>query len=249
LISSEGKGAKATSDLYVGGYFNLAGSTPASNIVKWDGTSWIQLSDSSNNEGLNSAVTGLTNMNGKLYATGWFDGTSGGGITNLNRVAEWDPATSTWHALDTGLGTSDAFGSAIIAVGNKIYVAGHFDKAGSVSANSIAVWQESAPAAPAWSNLGDGIQIQSGGELAPGDVFALTSFGNEVYVGGDFNTAGGDVTNPIYNIAKWNGSSWSALGDAGGMIGYVFALDVEPSLNLLTNPPSTLKAKFNDKQK
>jgi hypothetical protein len=33
--------------------------------------------------------------------------------------------------------------------------------------------------------------------------------GSDVYVGGSFTTAGG---NPANYIARWNGSSWSALG-------------------------------------
>ena len=37
---------------------------------------------------------------------------------------------------------------------------------------------------------------------------AMDNAGN-LYVGGDFTVAG-DV--PANNIAKWNGSSWSALG-------------------------------------
>ena len=33
--------------------------------------------------------------------------------------------------------------------------------------------------------------------------------GSDLYAGGDFTTAGGNAAN---YIAKWNGSSWSALG-------------------------------------
>src|ERR1019366_5230072 len=40
-------------------------------------------------------------------------------------------------------------------------------------------------------------------------VSALAVSGSTLYAGGDFSTAGG---NPAAYIAKWNGSSWSALG-------------------------------------
>jgi hypothetical protein len=50
-------------------------------------------------------------------------------------------------------------------------------------------------------------------------VFALAVSGSDVYAGGNFKTAGGGAAT---NIAKWNGSSWSALGS--GMIGGFHAL-------------------------
>jgi hypothetical protein len=53
------------------------------------------------------------------------------------------------------------------------------------------------------------------------NVIAVSSAG-DVYVGGDFTTAGGASAN---HIAKWNGSAWSALGS--GMNDYVYALAVD----------------------
>ena len=56
-------------------------------------------------------------------------------------------------------------------------------------------------------------------------VYALAVSGSDVYAGGDFTTAGGSAAN---NIAKWDGSSWSALGS--GMNGdSVYALAVSGS--------------------
>ena len=46
-------------------------------------------------------------------------------------------------------------------------------------------------------------------------VYALAVSGSDLYAGGEFTTAGGSAAN---YIAKWNGSSWSALGS--GMNGY-----------------------------
>jgi hypothetical protein len=43
-----------------------------------------------------------------------------------------------------------------------------------------------------------------------GIVYAIAVSGNDIYVGGYFTTAGGVVAN---NIAKWDGSNWSALGN------------------------------------
>ena len=52
----------------------------------------------------------------------------------------------------------------------------------------------------------------------------LGGVGHELYAGGQFETAGGT---PANGIAKWNGSSWSALGS--GMNGWVYALAVSGS--------------------
>jgi hypothetical protein len=44
-------------------------------------------------------------------------------------------------------------------------------------------------------------------------VFALVVSGNDVYAGGAFTAAGGSAAT---NIAKWNVSSWTALGSGLG---------------------------------
>ena len=57
-----------------------------------------------------------------------------------------------------------------------------------------------------------------------GGVSALAVSGNDVYAAGWFTTAGGEAAN---FIAKWNGTSWSALGS--GMNNSVNALAVSGS--------------------
>ena len=70
-----------------------------------------------------------------------------------------------------------------------------------------------------WGSLGSGI---GGGDLYGPGVFALAVVGTNLYVGGDFTAAGGV---PVNNIAKWDGSAWSALGSGmGGSYPYVYAL-------------------------
>ncbi len=57
-------------------------------------------------------------------------------------------------------------------------------------------------------------------------ALAVDGSGN-LYAGGNFTTAGGVTVN---YIAKWDGTSWSALGS--GMNGTVYALAVDASGNL-----------------
>lgn len=58
-------------------------------------------------------------------------------------------------------------------------------------------------------------------EISNGSVHALAVIGTDLYVAGGFAKAGGVTVN---NIAKWNGTEWSALGT--GMDDSVYALAV-----------------------
>ena len=66
--------------------------------------------------------------------------------------------------------------------------------------------------APRFEPEGDMLSSWQGGFGLTGmnsSVFALTLMGTDVFAGGNFTTAGGLTVN---YIAKWNGTSWSALG-------------------------------------
>src|SRR5262249_10567947 len=77
-----------------------------------------------------------------------------------------------------------------------------FTRVGGKSANRIAKWNGAA-----WDALAGGISSVNG------EVHALAVYddggGPALYVGGVFTAAGGL---PAARIAKWDGSTWSALG-------------------------------------
>ena len=190
--------------LYAGGEFTLAGDDVVNRIAKWDGSAWSALgSGVSNSGGSVRALTVFDDGGGAcLYAGGRF--TIVGGVA-ANRIAKWDGTS--WSAL--GSGTDDSVETLIVfddGGGEALYVGGHFTTAGSVIASDIAKWDGSS-----WSALGSGIA----GPLAFLD--ALTVFddggGAALYVGGRFTTAGSVLAT---NIAKWDGTSWSALGGGVG---------------------------------
>jgi hypothetical protein len=79
------------SDLYVGGSFDTAGGTTASNIAKWDGSSWSMLGS-----GLNKLVSALGVSGHFLYAGGNF--TIAGGKT-CTYIARADLGTLMFSAL------------------------------------------------------------------------------------------------------------------------------------------------------
>jgi trimeric autotransporter adhesin len=92
--------------------------------------------------------------------------------------------------------------------GNNLYVGGNFRSAGGTAANSIARWNGTS-----WSALTSGVTTGTGAAERTGVVNAIAVDGQDVYVGGTFEFAGGVLTN---SVAKWNGTSWSALGAGTG---------------------------------
>jgi hypothetical protein len=167
--------------LYAGGWFTTAGGVSANFIAIWDGSSWSALGS-----GMNGRVFALAlDGSGKLYAGGWF--TTAGGVS-ANHIAMWDG--SSWSALGSGMGGTDYTDVYTLALdgSGKLYAGGYFTTAGSVSANSIAIWDGNN-----WSALGSGVD---------GDVHALALEGSgKLYAGGGFITAGGK---PSFYIARWS---------------------------------------------
>jgi hypothetical protein len=93
--------------------------------------------------------------------------------------------------------------------GPALYVGGDFTTMGEVAARGIARWDGSG-----WSAVGTGTM---GDEQNFTSVKAITVFddgtGPALYIAGRFNQVGGV---PARNIAKWDGSSWSALSTGLG---------------------------------
>ena len=88
--------------------------------------------------------------------------------------------------------------------GPALFVGGRFSSVGGIGANHIAKWD-----GERWSALGDGVSSASFGSVTALGVFD-DGGGPALYVAGSFEHAGGLSAN---NIARWNGRTWSALGD------------------------------------
>lgn len=67
-----------------------------------------------------------------------------------------------------------------------------------------------------WSPVGAGVYTVGGGGFDSW-VNSLLVYNGELYVAGRFTNAGDVEAN---NIAKWNGTNWSAVGDGLGLYGY-----------------------------
>ena len=198
------------SNIYVGGLFeNAAGIPQADNVAKWNGTSWSALG--SNGAGTNGAldygpglgIYALTLDGTDLYVGGSF--TAAADIPGADYVAKWNG--SAWSELGaTGVGAAISGRVwALALAGAKLYLGGDFFAAdGIAAADYVAAWDVNTGV---WSALATN---PAGDSPITGFVAALVVTGSNVYVGGAFLNA---ATLPTADyVAKWNGSSWSALG-------------------------------------
>jgi trimeric autotransporter adhesin len=122
-----------------------------------------------------------------------------------NRIVAYDPATGAWEAL--GLGFNQQVRDLAVAANGDLLAVGDFTTAGGQPAQRVARWNGTA-----WSPLGLGLPAP-GGTNVPTVQTVLALANGDVVVGGRFASAGGV---PANNIARWNGSTWSALGAGTG---------------------------------
>lgn len=197
--------------LFVGGGFKYAGGVTVNRIAKWDGSTWSALEGPHGTGIGGSWVTTLEvyddGTGPALYVGGDFE--MAGGVP-ANYVARWDGEE--WSALEDtgGNGANYQLESLVVyddGSGPALYVGGSFATAGGKTVNHIAKWDGTT-----WSPL-----VGPGGIGVNDEVEALTVFddgsGQTLYVGGRFDTAGGVTAN---NIAKWDGTNWSAVEGPGG---------------------------------
>ncbi|MEO1717137.1 MAG: FG-GAP-like repeat-containing protein, partial [Planctomycetota bacterium] len=201
--------------VYAAGFFSEIGDVAATSIARWDGQTWTPLVGSFG-EGVGGFTPGtgstvldieIGDTDGQagsaLYVAGGFF-TAGG--LQARGVARWDG--SEWSAL-TGPGGGGLDGSArAVAVfddgnGPAVYVAGSFASADGIQSTNIARW-DGTQWSPLQGPFGEGI------DGFPLDIEVYDDgSGPALYVAGvNIRTAGGV---PVTNIAKWDGTQWSAL--------------------------------------
>ena len=188
-------------ELYASGGFSKAGNTTVRGLARWSGAtgSWRKIAP-----GFDITPTHFTSYRGELIAGGGF---GSAGDVEAKGVARWDGQA--WHALGSGIG--GAVVGVVDSLGvhdDRLIVGGNFFQAGGVPVHHIAAWDG---AAGTWSDVGGGV---SGGELPR--VHALAVYGGDLIAAGDFDFAGGA---PAFNIARWDGSRWHAMGAGVGVVG------------------------------
>lgn len=165
---------------------------------------------SGNNNGTNGDVYAVTSYNGKIIVGGLFTRAGGTGGVDATNIAEFDPVTSTWSALGSGINGQV---KALTVRGSELIAGGQFTLAGGNNTNNVARWNGTS-----WQSLGTG-------NGTDGEVNALTVFAGDLVAAGNFSNAGGISAT---NIAKWNGFVWQQLasGLSGGSGDEVNALTV-----------------------
>jgi hypothetical protein len=175
--------------LYAGGIFTNADDSAAIDAARWDGTSWSHI-------GIQGSLEVVKRNGTNLYFGGVFSSAGGIAATNIARTDG-----TNWYAL--GLSVSGNGYSIISSInciafqGNNVYVGGNFSFAGGSSATNVAYW--------------DGGSWHAMGNPFNGTVDALQFFGPYLYAAGTFTNASLQLT----NIARWNGSVWSAVPGGG----------------------------------
>jgi hypothetical protein len=208
-------------ELYAAGYFDVAGGVPGTaKLARWDGRQWNSLG--AQLELFSNQLWGLTTWDGgkggkgdNLYIAGNFTNIGGSGASFF---ARYDGKS--FHPL----GTTPIAGNVPLIVfsshahddgtGEALYIGGRFTSVDGVPASRIARWD-----GRSWSAVGTSGVTSTGVSQS---IMTMTTFddgsGPALYVAGQSFTSMDGV--PANRVAKWNGTSWSAVGDgfANGIV-------------------------------
>ncbi|MFO0830660.1 MAG: hypothetical protein U0637_02340 [Phycisphaerales bacterium] len=158
-------------------------------------------------------------VGGRFGVAGWLAGGSTAPVAAAN-IASFDG--SGWSGLGVGLSGDNRYAlvQSVVSYNNALYAGGGFDNTGGTPLAGLARWTGTA-----WSAVGGGLWSPDPGTGAPSVwVLAMTVYNGELVVAGEFQRVNGSGGTVVNNIARWNGSTWQAMG--GGSNGQIGALAV-----------------------
>lgn len=176
--------------LFAGGDFSTASGVSTNNIARWNGTAWQALRG-----GTDDIVFSLAAFGTQIAVGGSFNAADG--VAGTSAIALVHPTTGVWSPLAQGFGGQGT--AQVLAVrGNDLYAAGSMSTISqngqSTTLNNIARWDGTR-----WQPLGSGIR-GGGVALSPSRGFALSVRGDNLFVGGIFDTAGDQSSK---RFAQW----------------------------------------------
>lgn len=211
--------AQLDGNLYVGGRFRMAGTGPAGVVANYlarynPATNlWSGLGSGGGN-GVNADVYSLAVLGGELIAGGDFTSANvGANSVAANRLVRFNPVTAVWGTVGAGTSGKSLAGSVyrIFSTGSDLILGGNFALANSSSptifANNLVRYRESTGS---WETL-----INSTGNGANSEIYAMARIGQQVFFGGRFTSIGGIAANYIARYDLVSGA-WSQLGTGGG---------------------------------
>jgi len=230
LVHDDGSGPS----LIVGGFFTRAGGIAANAVARWDGTRWSAYGD-----GIAGRVLALAMFDdgtgSALYAGGFFTSAEGSTVSSLARWrnGQWEPMP-TELVVQSGASVYAPFVHALEVFddgsGPALYVAGTFNRAGTLPVEGIAAWRNGT-----WSAVGT-INADTSPSVRTLAVFDDGS-GPALFAGGDFTSLGGV---PLNRLAKWQAGAWTPVG--GGASSAVLALE---AVDLGDGPQLAVGGAFN----
>jgi hypothetical protein len=162
-----------SNQMFVGGAFTMAGTTPVSNVAMLDNNAWSDIGG-----GFNGSVNCLyLSTDSTLYAGGSFSLSGSNTMLHISKLV----LPSTWTQMGAG----------ISSVVNAI---AEFNGAQYAGCSNIS--------APLLKFNGSDWNAET--DVFGGRVYALATFSNNLYAGGDF-------TSPTFAAARNNGSSWGTI--------------------------------------
>ena len=185
-------------EMYVTGQFEMIGGIQAKNIARWDGANWKPVGSGIGN-GTEEAGFALEVYEGELYVGGRF--TRAGDVT-VSNMAKWDG--NQW--VEVG---SLAEGSVrVLKIYNdRLYAGGFFTNVTGTDAEYLACYDGSQ-----WTGLGATQNLEQG---STGAVRHMAIFQDELYISGDFQLNGSDVS----ELIVWDGSQFRDFGRAFSFFG------------------------------
>lgn len=99
---------------------------------------------------------------------------------------------------------------AMAAWGTSTYVGGQFNNAGGIELHSIGRLVPAGVYPTGWDDVGGGLTLTGGTGVVQALCVHDDGTGPALFVGGHFDHAGSVA---VHNIAKWNGSIWSDVGE------------------------------------
>ena len=184
--------------LVIGGEFRMEGRADVSNLVAWDGKSWVFLPTGGLGGGKNT-IRALADHDGELHVGGLFPEVEG--VATVN-VARWDGKR--WHGLDGGV---DGLVTYLSSYKGQMYAAGEFDLAGGEVQPALARWD-----GQGWSDVGGAFR-EAGDPRHLRRLKSMKVIGDRLWVCGDFCGLGGA---PADAVACWDGQAMAPGGRSPG---------------------------------